>query len=557
MRFPTLSEPGAVFVAFAAAAGAWLSHAVPLWVVAVSMGAFAALRRPVLLVLTVGLLASFLGARAWAGMVPPTPRAVEGLATLVDDPERVSGAVRVEVRLDGRHFQAWSRGAPAVVLERRLAGERVRVAGEVLPGTAPDWLRIRHVVGMVQFDTVELHDGGGPISLLANGLRRSLARGARSLEPEQRALFTGLVVGDDRAQSTETRDDFRGSGLSHLLAVSGQNVAFVLTLAAPVLERLGLRTRWVATIALLMLFATVTRFEPSVLRATAMAGLATTASGLGRPASSLRILALAVGALVLVDPFLVRSVGFGLSVSASAGIVLLRQPIARAIPGPEWWRNAVAVIVAAQLAVAPLLIAAFGGVPVAALPANLLAEPVAGIVMMWGASAGVLAGWAPTAFADVIHAPMAIALWWIGSVARWTTDARLGEIGVVGTVVAVVAGSIAVLLRRRRALTTACLALIVIVLATPAVSVRRSANESGRIDGAGTIRRHAAHGTVLDVSTDAYPAGALRALRRAGVAQLDTVVLPSDQSTMRAVVTMLGRRLDIGRVVVAARAPPR
>ena len=70
-------------------------------------------------------------------------------------------------------------------------------------------------------------------------------------------------------------------------------------------------------------FALITRFEPSVLRASAMAAVAVTATTLGRDSSSLRLLALAVGGLVLVDPFLVHSVGFQLSVAACVGIVLL------------------------------------------------------------------------------------------------------------------------------------------------------------------------------------------------------------------------------------------
>ena len=84
-----------------------------------------------------------------------------------------------------------------------------------------------------------------------------------------------------------------------------------------------------------MFFAAVTRFEPSVLRAVAMAAIATTATFVARPASTLRVLALAVTALLLVDPLLVWSVGFGLSVGASLGIVLLARPLAARLRGPR------------------------------------------------------------------------------------------------------------------------------------------------------------------------------------------------------------------------------
>ena len=117
------------------------------------------------------------------------------------------------------------------------------------------------------------------MSRLANGIRRSVVGGAATLGAEPTALLTGILFGDDRAQSAPTTDDFRASGLSHLLAVSGQNVAFVLALLEPLFRRLSLRTRFGATLATLSFFALLTRFEPSVLRATAMAASLPVPSG--------------------------------------------------------------------------------------------------------------------------------------------------------------------------------------------------------------------------------------------------------------------------------------
>src|SRR5436189_94520 len=96
------------------------------------------------------------------------------------------------------------------------------------------------------------------------------------------AVLAALVWHRPVLLAADVTDDFRGAGLSHLLAVSGQNVAFVLALAGPMLRRLGLRVRLPATIAVIAFFALVTRFEPSVLRASAMAALAVTASTMGR-----------------------------------------------------------------------------------------------------------------------------------------------------------------------------------------------------------------------------------------------------------------------------------
>ena len=547
----------AVLLTGAIAAGAWWSAPVP-WPLAaclVVVGLIA--RRATVLVVALVLLASALGDRAESGMTAPEPGPVEGTAMLVGDPVRASGSVRATIRLHGRHLEAWAFGEPAVELERRLAGERVSVRGAVSSEPAPAWLRVRHVVGRVELTSIHWRGDVHPLYRIANRARRTLDDGSRSMNTEARALFTGLVIGDDREQSPETTDDFVGSGLSHLLAVSGQNVAFVLTLVEPLSRRLGLRSRLVLMLAVLVVFATITRFEPSVLRATAMAGIATTAATLGRPTASLRVLALAVGGLVLVDPFLVRSVGFGLSVTASAGIVALSARIARAVPGPEVLGRALGVVLAAQVGVTPLLLLVFGGVPVVSPIANLLAEPLAGAVMVWGSSAGLLAGLAPEPVAVLVHMPTGWAVGWIAAVARWGAGAGLGELGLLTAVGALAAGSVAVWQRgRRRGLAAVAALAALVAMAVPGVQLRRH-DGPRRLESVGTLWIDASRDhEVLELDHTARPSTALRALRALGVDQLDAIVVPSGSAGAR-VVALLGRRIRIDRVVDEGPAPNR
>ncbi len=386
-------------------------------------------------------------------------------------------------------------------------------------------------------------DDGNALARTANTIRRVLVRGAEPLGQERRTLFTGLVIGDDREQPIEITDDFLGAGLSHLLAVSGQNVAFVLAAAAPFLRSLGLRSRVIATVGLLVLFATITRYEPSVLRATVMAGLACLAFSIGRSGPTVRLLALTVVALVLVDPFLVRSVGFGLSVAASAGILLLSRPLAAAMPGPDAVRQPLAVVLAAQVGVAPLVLAVFGGSAgrvAAGQPPRRTGGRAGDDVGRLGGSAG---GTGPAALATLLHLPTMIGLWWIASVARWSTDARLGQLGVAGMATAVGLGTAALWTRvRHRGLSRGLALALIAVLVWPAVAIRQAAPGEQYIDGAGTLRR-TADGTVLTVAADARPASALRALRALGVGHLDVVELPSTGRAMEAVVAVIGRRI--------------
>ena len=152
------------------------------------------------------------------------------------------------------------------------------------------------------------------------------------------------------------------------------------------------------------------------------------ASTLGRSVSGLRLLALAVTGVLLVDPLLVGSVSFLLSAGACAGIALFAAPLAAALPGPRPLAAALAVTLAAQIGVAPVLVPVFGGLPVAAVPANLLAVPAAGPVMMWGLAAGLPAGLVGGAVAHLVHVPTGWLVAWVAGVARVSARLPLGEL---------------------------------------------------------------------------------------------------------------------------------
>jgi len=405
-------------------------------------------------------------------------------------------------------------------------------------------------------------EAGGPLTRLANGVRSLLRRGAEPLPSDQRALFLGFVLGDDRGQPVEVADDFDAAGLQHLLVVSGQNVAFVLVVAGPLLRRLGRRPRLAATVALLVVFATVTRFEPSVLRATMMAGLAGLGVALGRQASGVRVLSLSVAALVMADPFLVQSVGFRLSVAASGGILLLARPLAEAVPGPRVLVLPLAVTLAAQAGVAPVLIPVFGPMPAAAVPANLLAEPVAGLVMMWGCSAGLVAGVFGAPVAAVLHWPTGLGIGWVAAVARWAADLPLGRVG-PGGVVALAGGlgALALAARRgRRGPGVVAVLAVGVLLVVPVPWVEVAGAELWRSVDAPSGRIM----TVLVIDGTAAASPLLAGLRERDIESVDLLVARSGGSRTVDALTALRTRIEVGVVwapvghrIPGAETPPR
>jgi competence protein ComEC len=264
---------------------------------------------------------------------------------------------------------------------------------------------------------------------MINALRDTVSQGGQSIPDELRPLYLGLVIGDDRGASSEMTADLRAAGLAHLAVVSGENLIFVMVLVAPLLSRVGMRRRFALLLTVLTVFLSITRFEPSILRAAAMTLVAGVAVGLGRPASPIRVMALGVILLLLADPLIVESIAFRLSLAATAGIIVLVGPIARGLPLPGRAAVACAVPVAAQLGVAPIAIPMFGPQPLLAIPANLLAEPAAALVMMWGCTVGVIAGAVGGVVGTALQWPAMLALRWILLVAHTTAGLHGPRVG--------------------------------------------------------------------------------------------------------------------------------
>ncbi len=304
------------------------------------------------------------------------------------------------ITLDGRTWpvdvRGWISGsgdAPVAQAGQGLRGEgRIESLGA---SGFEEYLISRGVDLSVHASGVRVAPGGVGVPLAAaNASRRLLRTGAEEVLDERSAvLLLGLAIGDTTGMDPEVEEDFRASGLGHLLAVSGSNVA---TFLAPVLllaSRFRSHPALRAAIGLVAVafFALLTRWEPSVLRASAMAAIALVAIAGGRPRSSGPALGAAVVVLLVVDPRLARAVGFELSVAATAGIAALAGPIAtrlRALPKPL--ALAFAATLAAQAAVTPLLLLRFGVVPTATLLANVLAFPAVTPALLLGVPAAML-----------------------------------------------------------------------------------------------------------------------------------------------------------------------
>ncbi len=333
-----------------------------------------------------------------------------------------------------------------------------------------EWLVDRGVVATVSVH--ELSVRGPPSNLalrVANGTRGALRRGIwRTLPPAQGGLLLGLSIGDTSRMTPEVEEDFRATGLGHLVAVSGSNVAMFLAPVIALTGRLRTRRGLRLTVAVLAVgfFALLTRWEPSVLRASAMAVVALVGVWAGRPRSTGVALGGAVLALLVVDPDLAASVAFQLSVAATLGLALLAGPVAgRLHRFPRPVAAAAGATVAAQVGVTPLLLLHFGVVPTVTLLANLLAFPAVPVALLVGTlAAAVGLVWEPVGagLGDVAAAPLGYLIGLADRLARAPLP-HLTADGVLAPVLAALLGGVVVwrLRRGRRRVGTVLVAVAV------------------------------------------------------------------------------------------------
>ena len=359
------------------------------------------------------------------------PANVSGQGIVVTDPAPMVRGTGAEIRINGRHYQVWAYGLAGYHLRSTMAGDRIWIVGQTreISGVPRASYRRRHIAGVITPESVTALAKGTPLDRTANMLRNRIAGGSSSMPPKERALLTGFVFGDDRNEDEQTKKDFLAANMSHLLAVSGSNVAFVLLLSSMALKRFGTRGRFVGGLCVLVLFGVVTRWEPSVIRAEMMALVALIAVAQGRPISKWQCLSLGSTWAIAIDPFLIGSVGFLLSVSACIGMAALGEGFQIRFRGPLWLRRAIAYSAAAQLGVIPVQWAVFRELSGVGLITNVLAEPLAGAVMVWGVVGGLMAGFAPSSVAYLVHVPNYLMLSVIGHIAHYGAVAEASSAG--------------------------------------------------------------------------------------------------------------------------------
>ncbi|MEW6540469.1 MAG: DNA internalization-related competence protein ComEC/Rec2 [Bacillota bacterium] len=253
-------------------------------------------------------------------------------------------------------------------------------------------------------------DRGNYVVYLALTAKERLSAGLeRALEPGAAALVRGITMGVRGEIAPEMNEAFTVTGVVHILSVSGLHVGFLVGLVL-VFTRLGrLDPRWtlIMVVAVLAFYAVMVGFKPPVIRASVMALLLLAAHQMGRLRDWPTALALAALVILLGNPLSLYDPGFQLSFTATWGILYLGPLIVRGLDQLaaarrlSWWKPAagwfLAVPLAAQLGVFPLIAYYYNLISPVSLPANLVTVPLVGLIFVLGFISALLGAFLPAA----------------------------------------------------------------------------------------------------------------------------------------------------------------
>lgn len=479
------------------------------------------------------------------GSVTTDPRTLSTRRGTAEPEPRIAVVVSVD-RVVGRGQVAAAAATVLVVGDDRWSSvqwhERIRGTGRLVPSQDGD----ASVAVLRPVGGPERLDEAAVVERAAAFVRARFREATRTLPEDAAGLVPALVIGDTDATPAELTEAMRVTGLTHLSAVSGSNIAIIAASALSLCRAVGLRRRWRPPAVALVLgaFVVVARPEPSVLRAAVMGVVGLIGLSASRRRAGLPALGAAVVVLLVWDPWLATSYGFALSTLATLGLLVLARPwgeaIGRRLPARlARWGPVVAVPVAAQVMCAPVIVLLQGSVSLVSLPANLLAEPLVAPATIAGVVVAAVA---------VVSTPLASVLAWaaavpalgIAQVARWGAGVpwatvpwptgTAGALGLAGLVVAAaLVGPWARLRIRARPLVAVAAVVLLGGLVVPTRDVGWPLSgwqvvmcDIGQGDAV-VLSTAPGHGVLVDTGPD--PALVTGCLDRLGVSVLDAVVL--------------------------------
>ena len=367
---------------------------------------------------------------------------IEGI--IVSEPDYRDDRVQVRLQADTIQFGANIIETSGLVLVNapRLSnlayGDRILVTGQLSTPAVydtfsyADYLARQGVFSLMDNTIVEVinQDEGNPgfdaLFRFKTHLRGLIGD---ALPDPEAALLTGILLGNERGIDPKLSEDFTRVGASHVIAISGFNMAIIAGLVMGILERPFSERKWIATVIGILVLAIYTLLvgaNAAVVRAAIMSSLLVIAPQLNRKSYIPASLAFVAILMSFQNPLVLWDLSFQLSFFAVLGLILFTGPLERwfdnfihgIMPAPiakpviGFLNEPLVVSIAALIMTLPLIILYFGRLSLVSLLVNILIVPVQALLLLCGGLALIIAIFSPQ---------IALIFFWLDLILlRWT-----------------------------------------------------------------------------------------------------------------------------------------
>jgi len=255
------------------------------------------------------------------------------------------------------------------------------------------------------------------------------------LSYDSAGLLAGMVLGAKEALSYDLYSKMKASGLAHLVVASGSNIVLVAVTVLAMLASLSKFNKYVVTLVIIWMYALLAGMDPPIVRATIMLSMIWMARLIGRKTSGIWVLFITSLIMLIINPYIIFSLSFQLSIAATTGLILYCQPletiIIKLLPKRKlfkWFAGVIVQPLAAQILIMPLMLHYFGTTNLLSIIANMaVAFLVTPIVI--GGMLSLMASFIPL-LGSIIAIPLELALNYLNRVGSYTATLSFANLNV-------------------------------------------------------------------------------------------------------------------------------
>jgi len=325
------------------------------------------------------------------------PKNIKTLATIVSESKETEYYYSYEIKIQNKKFIMYVKKNYPIKLSYgmsiSLEAEYIKPQGErnYKGFNYKEYLKTKKIYGSFKANEISVIKENDISILLqhSNKIRNKIIETANNMLPERtRGLLVAMLIGETQGISDELSESFSKSSLSHIVAISGSHISYIIIALSFLLTKSRIPKRGVynITIIALILFMFITRFSPSIVRACIMGIIMLFSKVVYRKLDILNSISVSLIIILIDNPFAIKDIGLQLSYFGTLGIIYLNNPISKFLE--KYMNNKIAeilsVTLSAQIAVLPIIAINFNVISTIFLISNLIAVPLSGIIILLG-----------------------------------------------------------------------------------------------------------------------------------------------------------------------------